>query len=31
MSYTVTNIYVCAKVCRENYTGQVEEEKTNNS
>jgi hypothetical protein len=31
MSYIATNIYVCAKVCGENYTGQMEEEMTNNS
>jgi hypothetical protein len=31
MPYTVTNIYVCAKVCRKNYTGEMEKEWTNKS
>jgi hypothetical protein len=31
MLYTVTNIYVCAKVCGKNCTGQMEGEKTNNN
>jgi hypothetical protein len=31
MSYIVRNIYVCAKVCKENNTGQMEGETTNNS